>query len=117
MRWGRTWALAGVVLGAAATAAAAAPLARDFSAARPVNWISVAQAKPSQVWVETAAGGFLSTDGGRSFRAPLATSAFRRAQVAQATLLAAGRPPAAAGERRGPPVAPGGAGRCRRPLG
>jgi photosystem II stability/assembly factor-like uncharacterized protein len=91
MRWGRTWALAGVVLGAAATAAAAAPLARDFSAARPVNWISVAQAKPSQVWVETAAGGFLSTDGGRSFRAPLATSAFRRAQVAQATLLADGR--------------------------
>ena len=71
--------------------AAATPLARDFSAARPVNWISVAAAQPSQVWVETAAGGLLSSDGGRSFRAPLPTHAFRRAQVAQATLLADGK--------------------------
>jgi photosystem II stability/assembly factor-like uncharacterized protein len=83
--------LAGVLLGAAILPAAAAPLARDFSAARPVNWISVASAQPSQVWVETAAGGSLSTDGGRRFRAPLSTSAFRRAQVAQATLLADGK--------------------------
>ncbi len=83
--------LAGAVLGAAVLPAAATPLARDFSAARPVNWISVAAAQPSQVWVETAAGGLLSSDGGRSFRAPLPTSAFRRAQVAQATLLADGK--------------------------
>jgi photosystem II stability/assembly factor-like uncharacterized protein len=83
--------LAGAVLGAAVLPAAATPLARDFSAARPVNWISVAAAQPSQVWVETAAGGLLSGDGGRSFRAPLPTSAFRRAQVAQATLLADGK--------------------------
>jgi photosystem II stability/assembly factor-like uncharacterized protein len=91
MRWARTSALAGLVLGAAALSAAAAPLARDFSPARPVSWISVAAAQPSQVWVETAAGGSLSTNGGRSFRAPLSTSAFRRAQVAQATLLADGK--------------------------
>ncbi len=38
-----------------------------------------------------AAGGWLSEDGGRSFRAPLSTNAFRRAQVAQATLLADGK--------------------------
>ena len=38
-----------------------------------------------------AAGGSLSDDGGRSFRAPLSTSAFRSAQVAQATLLADGK--------------------------
>ena len=83
--------LAGLVLGAAALSAAAAPLARDFSATRPVNWVSVAAGQPSQVWVETAAGGSLSSDGGRSFRAPLSTSAFQRAQIAQATLLADGK--------------------------
>jgi photosystem II stability/assembly factor-like uncharacterized protein len=83
--------LAGVVLGAAVLPASAAPLARDFSATRPVNWISVAAGQPSQVWVETTAGGSLSTDGGHSFRSPLSTSAFRRAQVAQATLLADGK--------------------------
>jgi photosystem II stability/assembly factor-like uncharacterized protein len=83
--------LAGIALGVAALSAAAAPLARDFSPARPVNWISVAAGEPSQVWVETAGGGSLSSDGGRSFRAPLSTSAFRRAQVVQATLLADGK--------------------------
>ena len=71
--------------------AAAAPLAGGFSKSRPVVWISVAAGQPQRVWVETAAGGSLSDDGGRTFRAPLSTSAFRRAQVAQATLLADGR--------------------------
>jgi photosystem II stability/assembly factor-like uncharacterized protein len=71
--------------------AAAAPLERSFSRSRPVIWISVASAESSRVWAETAVGGWLSDDGGRSFRAPLAASAFRRAQVAQATLLADGR--------------------------
>jgi photosystem II stability/assembly factor-like uncharacterized protein len=83
--------LAGVALSAAALSAAAAPLARDFSRARPVNWVSVAAGEPSNVWVETAGGGSLSSDGGRSFRAPLSTSAFRKAQIAQATLLADGK--------------------------
>ncbi len=91
MRWGRTLALAGVLASALLPEAAAAPPARSFSAARPVNWVSVAAGDPARVWVETAAGGFLSDDAGRSFRQPLATSAFRRAQVAQATLLADGR--------------------------
>ena len=49
------------------------------------------RAMPTHVWVESAAGGFLSSDGGQSFRAPLSTGAFRRAQVAQATLLADGK--------------------------
>ncbi len=83
--------LAGIALGAAALSAVAAPLARDFSATRPVNWISVAAGQPSLVWVETADGGSLSRDGGRSFRSPLPTSVFQRAQVAQATLLADGK--------------------------
>lgn len=83
--------LACIALGAATLSAWAAPLARDFSSTRPVNWISVAAGAPSQVWVETPGGGLLSSDGGRSFHAPLSTSAFRRAQVAQATLLADGK--------------------------
>lgn len=84
--------LAGMALSAATLSqAAAAPLARSFSQSRPVNWVSVASSQPSRVWVETAAGGFMSADGGRSFRAPLTTSAFRRAQVAQATMLADGK--------------------------
>jgi hypothetical protein len=92
MRWRRTLALAGVGLGAVALAqAAAAPLARSFSQSRPVTWVSVAAGHPTRVWVETAAGGFMSENGGRSFRAPLSASAFRRAQVAQATLLADGK--------------------------
>jgi photosystem II stability/assembly factor-like uncharacterized protein len=82
--------LAGLALSATVLTAAAAPLARDFSRARPVNWISVAAGEPSLVWVETAGGGSLSTDGGRRFRAPLPTAAFRRAQVAQAALLSDG---------------------------
>lgn len=92
MRWGRTLAAAGAVLGVAAfSQASAAPLARSFSQSRPVVWVSVASSEPSRVWVETAGGGMLSQDGGRTFRAPLSTSAFRRAQVAQATLLADGK--------------------------
>jgi len=79
-----------VVLGATATAAQAAPRAGGFSATRPVSWVSVAPGDATHVWVESAAGGFLSADGGQSFRAPLSTGAFRRAQVAQATLLADG---------------------------
>jgi photosystem II stability/assembly factor-like uncharacterized protein len=71
--------------------AAAAPLARSFSRSRPVVWISVAAGQPSRIWVETASGGSFSSDGGRSFRAPLSTSAFRKAQVSQATLLADGQ--------------------------
>ena len=69
----------------------AAPLGGSFSAARPVSWVSVAPGDATHVWVESAAGGFLSSDGGQSFRAPLPTAAFRRAQVAQATLLADGK--------------------------
>jgi hypothetical protein len=92
MRWGRTLVLAALAAGAAVgSQAAAAPLADGFSAARPVSWVSAAAGDESRVWVESADGGFLSTDGGRSFRAPLATGAFRRAQVAQATLLADGK--------------------------
>src|SRR4029077_20609186 len=67
------------------------PLAGSFSKSRPVVWISVAAGQPQRVWVETASGGSLSDDGGRTFRATLSTSAFRRAQVAQATLLADGK--------------------------
>jgi photosystem II stability/assembly factor-like uncharacterized protein len=98
MRWGvqvrrgRILALAALGLGVLAVAqSAAAPRARGFSRSRPVSWISVAPGQQERVWVETAAGGSLSDDGGRSFRAPLATGAFQRAQVAQATLLADGK--------------------------
>jgi photosystem II stability/assembly factor-like uncharacterized protein len=88
----RVSVLAVVGLGATVwSQAAAAPQARSFSQSRPVNWVSVAPSDPERVWVETAAGGLMSDDGGRSFRAPLSTSAFRRAQVAQATLLADGK--------------------------
>jgi photosystem II stability/assembly factor-like uncharacterized protein len=90
MRW-RIIVLAVVVTCVALSTAAAAPLARSFSRTRPVNWVSVAAAKPSQVWVENAAGGWLSGDAGRSFRAALSTTAFRQVQVAQATLLADGK--------------------------
>jgi photosystem II stability/assembly factor-like uncharacterized protein len=90
MRW-RTLVLACAGLAAALASADAAPLAGGFSRSRPVNWVSVAAGRPSRVWVENAAGGWLSDDGGLSFRAPLSTSAFGRAQVAQATLLADGR--------------------------
>ncbi len=84
--------LAAAVAGAAlASQAAASPLARSFSAARPVSWVSTAAGDPARVWVESPAGGFLSSDGGRSFRAPLSTAAFQKAQVAQATLLADGK--------------------------
>jgi photosystem II stability/assembly factor-like uncharacterized protein len=90
MRW-RILVLAVVVAAAALSTASAAPRVRSFSRTTPVNWISVASAKPSQVWVENAAGGWLSEDGGRSFKAPLSTNAFRQVQVAQATLLADGK--------------------------
>ena len=98
MRWGiqlrrgRLLALAALGLGALAVApSAAAPPGGGFSRARPVSWISVASGRPALVWVETAGGGLLSDDAGRSFHAPLSTDAFRRAQVAQATLLADGK--------------------------
>jgi photosystem II stability/assembly factor-like uncharacterized protein len=98
MRWGRQLrraravVLATAALGALVLAqASAAPLARSFGETRPVSWVSVAAGHPASVWVETAAGGALSDDGGKSFRSPLATGAFRSAQVAQATLLADGR--------------------------
>jgi hypothetical protein len=98
MRWARqrrsvrAVALAGLGLGALALGqASAAPLARGFSETRAVNWVSVAAGQPAHVWVETAAGGSLSVDGGQSFHAPLSASAFRKAQVAQATLLADGK--------------------------
>jgi Sortilin, neurotensin receptor 3, len=91
MRWGRTVALAGALGVVLLPAAPASPLATAFSPARPVSWVSVAAGDPARVWVETAAGGFLSDDAGRSFRAPLSTAAFGRAQVAQATLLADGK--------------------------
>jgi photosystem II stability/assembly factor-like uncharacterized protein len=71
--------------------ASAAPLARTFGETRTATWVSVAAAQPSRVWVETAAGGALSDDGGKSFRSPLSAKAFRDAQVAQATLLADGK--------------------------
>ena len=51
----------------------------------------MAAGQSSRVWVESLAGGWLSDDGGRTFRAPLSTSAFQQAQVAQATLLSDGR--------------------------
>jgi hypothetical protein len=98
MRWAcqvrsvRACALAGLGLGAIVfSQASAAPQARSFSANRAVNWVSVAAGQPARVWVETAAGGSLSVDGGRSFHAPLSVTAFRNAQVAQATLLADGK--------------------------
>jgi photosystem II stability/assembly factor-like uncharacterized protein len=98
MRWARQLrsvravALAGLGLGALALSqASAAPVVRGFSEAGAVNWVSVAAGQPARVWVETAAGGSLSADGGQSFHAPLATRAFRNAQVAQATLLADGK--------------------------
>jgi Sortilin, neurotensin receptor 3, len=90
MGWGRTVALAAALGIAPAAGASAKPPASSFSATRPVNWVSVAAGHPTLVWAETAAGGFLSDDAGRSFRAPLSTSAFRQAQVAQATFLADG---------------------------
>lgn len=90
MTW-RTIALAAIGVGALLSTAAAAPSTAGFGSARPVTWVSVASGQPTRVWVETVAGGRLSTDGGRTFGAPLSTSAFRRAQVAQATLLADGK--------------------------
>jgi photosystem II stability/assembly factor-like uncharacterized protein len=92
--WAMTWrpiAIAAIAAGALLPAASAQPPAAAFRPARPVTWVSVAAGQPARVWAETAAGGWLSTDGGRTFRAPLSTGAFRRAQVAQATLLADGR--------------------------
>ena len=92
MRWRILVLVLAVVAAAAAlSTASAAPLARSFSRTTPVNWISVASARPAQVWVENSAGGWLSEDGGRSFKAPLATNAFRQVQIAQATLLADGK--------------------------
>ncbi|HET6172263.1 MAG TPA: hypothetical protein VFD90_06655 [Gaiellales bacterium] len=90
MRW-RILGLAGLLAASGLPLAQAAPEAASFSRSRPVNWISVAAGQSSRVWVENANGGWLSDDGGRSFRAPLSTSAFRHAQVAQATLLADGK--------------------------
>jgi hypothetical protein len=89
MRW-RPLVLAGFGFVAALAPAAAAPPAGGFSRSRPVSWVSVATGQPSRGWVVSAAGGWLSVDGGRSFRAPLSTGAFQRAQVAQAALLADG---------------------------
>jgi photosystem II stability/assembly factor-like uncharacterized protein len=90
MRW-RFLVLAGAILAVALSTAAAAPPAGSFSRSKPVNWVSVAAGQPLRVWVENVDGGWLSSDGGRTFGAPLSTSAFRRAQVAQATLLADGK--------------------------
>jgi photosystem II stability/assembly factor-like uncharacterized protein len=90
MRW-RTLVLAGAGVVAALSTAAAAPRAGSFSPRKPVTWVSVAAGQPSRVWVENVAGGWLSDDGGHTFSAPLSTSAFQRAQVAQATLLADGK--------------------------
>jgi hypothetical protein len=90
MRW-RIFVLAGACIAAALSSASAAPTASSFSRSKPVNWVSVAAGQPLRVWVENVAGGWLSDDGGRSFHAPLSTNAFRRAQVAQATLLADGK--------------------------
>jgi photosystem II stability/assembly factor-like uncharacterized protein len=78
-------------LAAAFSTASAAPSAQRFSPGKPVNWISVAARQPSRVWVENLAGGWLSDDAGRTFRAALPTHAFERAQVAQASLLADGK--------------------------
>ena len=85
MRW-RTLVLVGAGLGAALSTAAAAPPTTSFSRSKPVNWVSVASGQPARVWVENVAGGWFSEDGGRTFHAPLSTSAFQRAQVAQAAL-------------------------------
>lgn len=74
-----------------ASPVAGAVPARAFTRSTPVNWVSVASGRPSRIWVENAIGGWLSDDGGRSFRAPLPTRAFRSAQIAQATLLADGK--------------------------
>jgi photosystem II stability/assembly factor-like uncharacterized protein len=90
MRW-RFLVLAGAALAVVLSTAAAAPPSGSFSPSKPVNWISVAAGQPLRVWVENVDGGWLSSDGGRTFAAPLSTSAFRRAQVAQATLLADGK--------------------------
>ncbi|MDP9258962.1 MAG: hypothetical protein M3Q31_20780 [Actinomycetota bacterium] len=90
MRW-RSLVLAGAALAVAQATAVAAPPAGSFSRSKPVNWVSVAAGQPVRVWVENVDGGWLSDDGGRTFRAPLSTGAFRRAQVAQATLLADGK--------------------------
>lgn len=90
MRW-RTLVLVGAGLGAALSTAAAAPPTTSFSRSKPVNWVSVASGQPARVWVENVAGGWFSEDGGRTFHAPLSTSAFQRAQVAQAALLADGK--------------------------
>jgi photosystem II stability/assembly factor-like uncharacterized protein len=87
----RTPLLAAVCLATALSTASAAPPATSFSPSKPVNWISVAAGQSSRVWVENLAGGWLSDDGGRTFRAPLSTSAFQQAQVAQATLLSDGK--------------------------
>ena len=62
MRWGRTVALTGALGVVLLPAASASPSADVFSAARPVSWVSVAAGDPARVWVETAAGGFLSDD-------------------------------------------------------
>jgi hypothetical protein len=90
MRWS-SFLLAVAAVAAALSTADAATSSGSFSQSQPVNWISVAPGQPARIWVENAAGGWLSEDGGRSFRAPASTGAFRRAQVAQATLLADGR--------------------------
>src|SRR3954454_16780720 len=93
MRW-RILALASLAASVSlwpASPLAAAPPARTFTRSTPVNWVSVASGRPSRIWVENAIGGWMSDDGGRSFRAPLPTRAFRSAQIAQATLLADGK--------------------------
>jgi photosystem II stability/assembly factor-like uncharacterized protein len=90
MRW-RICVLVAIVSATALASAAGTPVGRSFSRSTPVNWVSVASGRTSLVWAENAAGGWLSEDGGRSFHAPLSTRAFRRAQIAQATLLADGK--------------------------
>jgi photosystem II stability/assembly factor-like uncharacterized protein len=76
---------------AALSWASAASRAPSFSRSQPVNWVSVAAGQPHRVWVENIAGGWLSDDGGRTFRAPLSLRAFQRAHVGQATMLADGK--------------------------
>ena len=92
MRWGRTCVLAAVALGAAGLSAV-----RRAARARlqrvPAGELDQRGRRPAarRSGSRRPAAGLLSSDGGRSFRAPLSTSAFRRAQIAQATLLADGK--------------------------
>ena len=91
MRW-RSLVLACAGL-ASSRSRAPAPLrsrAASAAAARSAGSAWPRASRRASGW-RTPPAGWLSDDGGHSFRAPLSTSAFRHAQVAQATLLADGR--------------------------